>query len=380
MTRKTAPVRKTSKTSPKSPDLLGFLREKRPLLLILLTLLLISFASIFLANFRPFAGSSESSSETPPDSSKTPTLNVLNWTSYIPSEIIQNFEAEYNVKVNYGTYSSNEELLAKVSSAKSGTYDLIFPSDYMVDLMSSRDLLETLDKSKLKNLKNLDSRFFGQSYDEENVVSLPFLLATSVILYDSEKIKEPIFSYRDLLREELRDNLVLLDDERITIGAMLLASGSDMNSVEDKDLEKSLEFYEKLKPNVKAFDSDSPKTFFITEEVDAGILWNAEAILAQEERDNLKIVYPSEGFALSMDNYCILKNAKNPDLAYLFIDYLLRDDVSQAIVDEYPYISPNRNIKSLPDSELDEILSRGTYVKNVGGDIKKIDKLWAKYK
>ena len=357
-----------------------FLLHKKLPLLIFFSLLLISFASIFLANFRSTLEPSESSSETSPDSSKTPTLNVLNWTSYIPSEIIKNFETEYNVKVNYGTYSSNEELLAKVSSAKSGTYDLIFPSDYMVDLMSSRDLLETLDKSKLKNLKNLDSRFFGQSYDEENAVSLPFLLATSVILYDSKKTEKPLTSYHDLLRSEFKDNLVLLDDERITIGAMLLASGSDMNSVKDEDLDNSLSFYEKLKPNVKAFDSDSPKTFFITGEVDAGILWNAEAILAQEERDDLKIVYPSEGFALSMDNYCILKNAKNPDLAYLFIDYLLRDDVSQAIVDEYPYISPNRSVKSLPDSELDEILSRGTYVKNVGADIKKFDKLWAKYK
>ncbi|MBQ6130197.1 spermidine/putrescine ABC transporter substrate-binding protein [Candidatus Saccharibacteria bacterium] len=351
-----------------------FLTSKKLLLLFLFSLLVISFASVFFVNFRSRSDADE------PTSEKVPTLNVLNWTSYIPSEVISDFETEYGVKVNYGTYSSNEELLAKVSSAKSGTYDLIFPSDYMVDLMSSRDLLETLDKSKLKNLDNLNPRFLSQSYDENNLVSLPFLLATSVILYDSEKISTPLTSYHDLLREDFRDNLVLLDDERITIGSFLLASGADLNSVETTALENSLAFYEKLKPNVKAFDSDSPKTFFITGEVDAGIIWNAEALLAQTERENLKIVYPSEGFALSMDNYCILKHAKNPDLAYLFIDYLLRDDVSQAIVDEYPYISPNRSVTSLPDSELETILARGTYVKNVGNDIKKFDKLWAKYK
>lgn len=307
------------------------------------------------------------------------TLNVLNWTSYIPDEIIADFESEYGIKVNYGTYSSNEELLAKVNSSALGTYDLIFPSDYMVDLMISRDLLVPLDLSRLQNLDNLNPEFLAQEYDEDNTYSVPFLLATSVIIYDESKLA-PIRSYKDLLRPELENNLVILDDQRITLGAMLQASGSSMNATSSAALSGALNFYEKLRPNIKAFDSDSPKTFLITGETDAGIIWNAEATLAAAERDSLKIVYPAEGFALSMDNYCLVKGGKNTDAAYLFIDYLLRDDVSQAIVDEYPYISPNLSVASLPDSELDEILSRGTYVKNVGADIKKLDKLWAKFK
>ena len=306
-------------------------------------------------------------------------LNVLNWTSYIPDGIISDFEKETGIKVNYGTYSSNEELLAKVSSAASGTYDVIFPSDYMVDLLIFRDMLEPLDHSRLTNEKNLNSAFLNQTYDEENRYSLPFLLATSVIVYDSEKL-DRITSYSDLLRPELENNLVLIDDQRIIIGAMLNAEGFDMNDTRDSSLEKSLEFFNKLRPNIKAFDSDSPKTFLITGEVDAGLIWNAEATLATELRDGLKIVYPSEGFALSMDNYCIMKNSKNLDAAYELIDFLLRDDISARIVEEYPYISPNSRANTLSDEELEEILSRGTYVKNVGSDIKKFDRLWSKYK
>ena len=307
------------------------------------------------------------------------TLNVLNWTSYIPSDVIKDFEAETGIKVNYGTYSSNEELLAKVSSAASGTYDVIFPSDYMVDLMIGREMLEPLELSRLENLDNLNEKFLHQEYNPENTYSLPFLLATSVILYDSEKL-DPIYSYKDLLRPELESNLVLLDDQRITIGATLLASGAEMNSTSDADLSAALEFFNKLKGNVKAFDSDSPKTFFITGEVDAGVIWNAEAELAHAENPALKIVYPAEGFALSMDNYCLVKNSAHVDAAYQFIDFLLRDDISARIAEEYPYISPNRSASTLSETELDEILSRGTYVKNVGADIKKFDKLWAKYK
>ena len=83
------------------------------------------------------------------------TLNVLNWTSYIPLEIIKDFEAESGIKVNYGTYSSNEELLAKLTSSQPGTYDVAFPSDYMVDLLISKDLLTPLDHTKLANQKNI---------------------------------------------------------------------------------------------------------------------------------------------------------------------------------------------------------------------------------
>ena len=307
------------------------------------------------------------------------TLNVLNWTSYIPIEIIKTFEQESGIKVNYGTYSSNEELLAKLTSSKEGTYDLVFPSDYMVDLLISKDMLAPLDHTKLKNEQNLNSLFLNQPYDAENKYSLPFLLATTVFLYDSTKI-DRLTSYKDLQDPALENNLVMLDDQRIVIGAMLQATGHDMNDTHADALADSLEFFEKVKPNIKAFDSDSPKTFFITKEVDAGLVWNAEATLAVAENPDLKISYPAEGFTLSQDNYVILKGSKNQDAAHAFIDYLLRDDVSKIIVDEYPYISPNKSVASLPDSELEVIFRNGSYVKNVGADIKAFDKLWAKYK
>ena len=110
-------------------------------------------------------------------------VNVLNWSSYIPDEVINDFEKETGIKVNYGTYSSNEELLAKLSSSKKGTYDVVFPSDYMVELMIGKDMLEEMDTSKLGNYDNINEVFLNQSYDKNNTYSLPFLLATSVIGY-----------------------------------------------------------------------------------------------------------------------------------------------------------------------------------------------------
>lgn len=307
-------------------------------------------------------------------------LNVLNWSSYIPDSVITDFEKEYNIKVNYGTYSSNEELLAKITSSKEGTYDLIFPSDYMVDLMIKRNIIEKIDKTKLTNYQNINFLFLNQEYDPQNEYSLPFLSASVVIAVNRDNISDNITSYNDLLNENYKNNIVLLDDQRIIIGMALNALGHQMNETDSTKLNEAKNWLLNLKDNVKAFDSDSPKTFLITKEVDIGVMWNAEATIAKENNNNIEIIYPKEGHALSVDNYAILKNAQNTDNAYLFIDYLLRDDISKKIVTEYPYISTNKNVNSIPSYELVNILNTGTYVKNIGSNITKYDRIWAEIK
>ena len=307
-------------------------------------------------------------------------VNILNWSSYIPYEIISDFEKEYDIKVNYGTYSSNEELLAKVSSSSSGTYDLIFPSDYMIELMIERDMLQKIDKSKLNNINNINSLFLNQSFDVNNDYSLPFLAATTVIAVNRDNIHDEIKSYNDLLKPEYKNNIVLIDDQRIMIGMALQANGYDMNEVDDEKLNIAKKWLLSLNKNIKAFDSDSPKTFLITNEVDIGVMWNAEAIIAKEKNNNIEIIYPSDGFALSLDNYAILKNAKNIDNVYKFIDYILKNDISKRITDEYPYLNTNINNLNVSKMELIQILSNSTYVKNIGGNITKYDKIWAEIK
>lgn len=316
-------------------------------------------------------------------------LNVLNWSSYIPDEVIYDFEEKYNVDVNYSTYSSNEELLAKVTSAKEGTYDLIFPSDYMVEIMKDKKMLEIIDQNKLKNVSNLDSKYLNLDFDKGNFYSLPFLAATTLIAYNTEVIKENITSYNDLLNPKYKGEIVLLDDQRIIIGASLMALGYDMNETSDEALEKAKQWLLNLTDNVKLFDSDSPKSFLITKEVSIGLIWNAEAAIAMKENPNIKVVYPEEGFNLSVDNYAILKGAKNIDNAYLFIDYLLEEDVMKKVIESYPYCNVNKKTNQILDNtylsnEASNIstynFNRATLVKNIGTSIKKYDKIWAEIK
>lgn len=313
-------------------------------------------------------------------------LNILNWSSYIPDEVIKEFEVKTNIKVNYSTYSSNEELLAKLSSAKIGTYDLIFPSDYMVEIMRERNLIEKIDYSKLNNLSNINSTYLNLKYDINNEYSIPFIAATTLISVNKDIIKDDIKSYNDLLNPKYKNEIVLIDDQRIIIGMALLANGYDMNSCDPNELEVAKEWLLKLKDNLKAYDSDSPKNFLITKEASIAVLWNAEAALAKQENSNIVNIFPNEGFALSIDNFAIPKNASNKDELYKFIDYILDPYVMKKIIESYPYKNINKKTDMLLDDKYlnnnasnidDNVIKKGIFVNNIGESIKLYDKIWA---
>lgn len=312
-------------------------------------------------------------------------VNILNWSSYIPSEVILDFEKETGIEVNYGTYSSNEELLAKVSIAKEGTYDLIFPSDYMVEIMINRNLLEKINKGKLNNLMNINRNFMELEYDPYNSYTIPFVAASTVIAVNRDVIQDEINSYNDLLNPKYKGEIVLIDDQRIIIGMALLANGFDMNSTNDRELEIAKNWLLELSKNVKAFDSDSPKNFLISKEASIAVLWNAEGTLAKLENDSIENIFPSEGVAVSIDNFAILKGAKNIDCVYEFIDYILEPNVMKKIIESYPYKNVNiETDKLFTNSYLnnidDELFNDGLFVKNIGDNISKYDKLWAEIK
>lgn len=316
-------------------------------------------------------------------------LNVLNWSSYIPTSVIQDFEKEYGIKVNYGTYSSNEECLAKVQAASPGTYDLIFPSDYMIQLMIERNIIQKLDVSRLENYSNINPNYLQLEYDPKNEYSIPFLAASSLIVYDPTVIKEKITSYRDLENPDYKGKIVLLDDYRIVIGMALQRLGYDMNDANEEHLMEAKNWLLQIKDNIKAFDSDSPKSFIISKEASIGVIWNAEAALALNENPLLKVVYPTDGFAISIDHFALVDEAQNVNEAYLFIDYILRSDVMAKIIEAFPYKNVNRGTDQLLSSSYfnnpaanidDSLFKQGSFVQNIGSSIDLYDKVWAMIK
>lgn len=290
----------------------------------------------------PPAGSPEAAGldEARPSMLKGP-LNLYAWSEYVPQELLDGFSAATGVTINYDSYASNEELLARLK-AGNANYDLIIPSDYLVGLMRSGGMLEPLDKAQLPGLANIDPQFLGRSFDPQNEVSVPYQWGTTGIVYHAEKVSPPITAFADLWKPDFKDRLVATDDQREMLGIALVQLGLDRNSQDQAELEQARDKLIDLKPNIRVFDSDSPKTQLLAGEVDAGIVYNGEAALAARENPAFTYVLPADGCGIWFDNLAIPAGAPNPPAAHAFINYLLQPENSALITRDYPYSNPNK--------------------------------------
>ena len=317
-------------------------------------------------------------------------LNIFIWTEYVPDSVIEKFEEETGIKVNVSTYSSNEDMLAKVKSESEGTYDIVQPSDYMVEQMASQGMLEELKTDNLKNLSNIGESYLNPSYDPGNKYSVPYQGGVAGIAVNTSKVKKNITSYDDLFDSSLKNSIVALDDYRAVIGMTARSMGYSMNETDPAVLSKIQDKLLTLKDNVKLYDSDSPKSALISGDCTVGYVWSAEIALAMEENPDIKVVYPTEGAYLFMDNWAIPKGAKNYDNAMKFIDFMLDAENAQMVLEEFPYLSPNTKAveamgedysKNEAKNPPAEVIKKGEYVKNLDADTLKIyDEMWTKLK
>ena len=317
-------------------------------------------------------------------------LNIFIWTEYVPDSVIEKFEEETGIKVNVSTYSSNEDMLAKVKSESEGTYDIVQPSDYMVEQMASQGMLEELKTDNLKNLSNIGESYLNPSYDPGNKYSVPYQGGVAGIAVNTSKVKKDITSYDDLFDSSLKNSIVALDDYRAVIGMTARSMGYSMNETDPAVLSKIQDKLLTLKNNVKLYDSDSPKSALISGDCTIGYVWSAEIALAMEENPDIKVVYPTEGAYLFMDNWAIPKGAKNYDNAMKFIDFMLDAENAQMVLEEFPYLSPNTKAveamgedysKNEAKNPPAEVIKKGEYVKNLDADTLKIyDEMWTKLK
>ncbi|MGN0370198.1 MAG: PotD/PotF family extracellular solute-binding protein [Butyrivibrio sp.] len=318
------------------------------------------------------------------------TLNLFIWTEYVPESVIKDFEKEYGIKVNVTTFSSNEDMLAKVKSESAGTYDIVQPSDYMVEQMIAQDMLAKLDKDKLTNLDNIGEAYLNPSYDPGNVYSVPYQGGVAAIAVNTSMIDMEIDSYDDLFDPALKGKLVVLDDFRAVIGMTARSMGYSMNETDTDKLSEIQEKLLTLKDNVAKYDSDSPKSVLISEDCAAGMIWSAEIALAMEENEDIEIVFPKEGPYVFMDNWAITKDAPNYDNAMKFINYMLSSEVSQKVSEEFPYLNPNKVAVEAMGEDFSgnpaknppaDVIASGEYVSNLDTDTLAIyDEMWTKLK
>ena len=310
-------------------------------------------------------------------------LNLFCWSEYVPQEIIDAFTKETGINVSMETYASNEEMLAKLL-AGGGTYDLIQPSEYVIEGLIKENLLTPIDHAAIPNMKNIAPEFTNMSFDPGNKFSIPYMAGTVGIVVNTELVQDDIKSYNDVFQSKFSKNIVVLDDAREIVGWGFDTLGIPINDVTDENLEKVKPILAKWLPLVKVFDSDSPKTALLNGDVALGIVWGGEgAILLNEDR-KFKWVVPAEGAHLFVDNLAIPKTATHVKNAQLFMNFILRPDISAKISDAFPYLNPNAAARQLltpaqrgnPASypTADELSTMQTF-KDIGEQATKVDEL-----
>ncbi|EDU38388.1 extracellular solute-binding protein [Clostridium sporogenes] len=315
-------------------------------------------------------------------------LNIFNWSEFLPQSVVEQFEKEYNVKVNYSTFSSNEEMLAKLMGGNV-PYDLVVTSDYAIEIMTKQKLVQPIDKNNISNLANIDENVLDLAFDPKNTYSLPYMWGGNNIVIDKTKITKKITSFDDLWDSQFKNSMVILDDPRVMIGLALQKNGYSINSKNPKELQKAKEDLIKLMPNVKAFDSESPKTLLINGEASIGYVWGTEAYLAKLENPNLEVVLTKEGVIPQYDNFVIPKKAKNKKLAEEFINFIYKPEISAQVSEEFPYANPNKAAYPLMDKDkLNDIavyppreaVEGNELIKDVGETTKLYDDIWTEIK
>jgi spermidine/putrescine-binding protein len=322
-------------------------------------------------------------------------LNLFVWTEYIPQQTIDCFEQVYGIKVNHSEYSTNEEMFAKLN-AGGANYDLVQPTDYIVAPMIRQGLLQELDKSKLPVIENLDPNYLNLPFDPDNKYTIPYQAGTDSPVYNSDAVENPPVSYADLWKPEYAGRIVLLDDSRAIIAATLLTLGYDPNTTDPAQLDEAKTKLAELVQGVKLFDSDSPKSALIAGDVDLGITWTGEAVLAQRENPAIQFTYPTEGTILWQDNYAIPVDAPHADAAYAWLNYTLQGDVFWKMLEDFPYTNPNSAAleyaktnhpelyKGYMDSNITntpaDVIKAGHRIEDVGEALPLYDQVWTEVK
>jgi spermidine/putrescine transport system substrate-binding protein len=321
--------------------------------------------------------------------SAAPRLNVYNWSDYVAPRTIPDFEREFGVRVRYGTYESNQEMIAKVMSGNSG-WDVIFPSADMIQPMRSLGLLQALRHDWLPGFNNLDPAFQHPPWDPSLAFSVPYMHGTTGIVYQNTLVRGPR-AWADLWDERLRGKITMLDDPPEVLGACLKKLGYSINSSDPGELRSAQKEAMAQKRLVRAYLNAEVRDQLVAGDVAAAQAWAVtagQAVAAVPGK--LTFVLPAEGFARYADTVAILRESRRSELAHRFISFLLRPEVAAAIVGVIQTATANAAARALLPVELREnpilyppaeALARGEWFEPVPAAAQRLrDRIWTEIK
>lgn len=284
--------------------------------------------------------------------SSTNQVIVYNWGDYLDPEVIDMFEEETGIHVVYEEFETNEIMYPKVQSGAIA-YDVVCPSDYMIQRMIENDLLAEINFDNVPNLQYIGSTYMEQSrqFDPENKYSVPYLWGTVGILYNRSMVDEPVDSWSILWDEKYKDSILMQDSVRDAFAVALKLLGYSLNSTDLDELEAAKNLLIEQKPLVQAYVIDQVRDKMIGNEAALGVIYSGEALYCQMENPDLEYAIPKEGTNLWIDSWVIPKNAQHKENAEAFINFLCRPDVAKMNFDYITYSIPNTAGRELIEEE-----------------------------
>lgn len=277
---------------------------------------------------------------------------VYNWGEYMDPEVITMFEEETGIDVVYEEFETNEIMYPKVQSGAIA-YDVVCPSDYMIQRMRENDLLAELNYDNIPNIKNIGKTYLEKSeeFDPGNLYSVPYCWGTVGILYNKNMVDEPIDSWGVLWDEKYKDNILMQDSVRDAFGVTLKYLGYSLNSTDLDELTAAKDLLIKQKPLVQAYVIDQVRDKMIGDEAAIGVIYSGEAIYTQQENPDLEYVIPKEGSNIWIDSWVIPKNAEHKENAEKFINFLCRPDIALMNFEYITYSTPNTAARDLIEDD-----------------------------
>lgn len=277
---------------------------------------------------------------------------VYNWGEYLDPKTIELFEEETGISVTYEEYETNEIMYPKIVS-QAIAYDVVCPSDYMIQRMIENDLLAEINWDNIPNVKNMDPTYMEQSksFDPENKYSVPYCVGTVGILYNKSMVKEPVDSWDILWDSKYKDSILMQDSVRDAFAVALKRLGHSINSTEVDQLAAAAEDLMEQKPLVQAYVVDQVRDKMIGNEAALGVIYSGEAGYTKRENPDLEYVIPKEGSNVWLDSWVIPKNAKNKENAEKFINFMCRPEIALMNFEYLTYSTPNLKAREMIEDE-----------------------------
>ena len=294
------------------------------------------------------------------DKRPTVSLNVYNWGEYISDGSLDTldsnaaFEEYFNenlasvygfyVEVNYTTYATNEDMYSKLTSG-AGNYDIIIPSDYMIEKLIAEDFLYEFDPSELSNYKYISDDFKGLAYDPEEKYSVPYTYGMLGIIYNKEFVDEEDYkekSWSLLWNEKYKGKILQFNNPRDAFATAMYFNGLDINSKDTAVWDKALGYLKEQKPLLQGYVNDEIFNKMVGASAAIAPYFAGDFITMAGQNEDLDFYYPKEGTNYFVDAMCIPKNAKNKNIALEYINFMLSEEPAIANAEYIGYASPNK--------------------------------------